>query len=267
VSLEVSPMLAHDSEGTIKEARLLWDLTGRPNIFIKVPGTKEGLAPIRKLIREGINVNSTLLFGIPRYREVAEAYMSGLEDRLASGRAITAVTSVASFFLSRIDTLIDPLLEEKMKTKTNESRRVAPLHGAMAIASAKIAYHIFREEFSGKRFKKLVHAGACLQRVLWASTGTKNPGYSDVKYVEALIGPETITTLPPETITAYRDHGKPSSQLSKGVNESKRALKHLAEIGIQLNEQTQKLEEEGVLKFKRSYEDLLAAIKKKSSSA
>jgi transaldolase len=262
VSLEVSPQLAHDTAGTIVEARQLWAAVHRPNLFIKVPATREGLPAIQQLIGEGINVNITLLFGLPRYREVADAYLSGLETLAARSKPLDQVSSVASFFLSRIDVLIDPLLEKKAATEN-----VAGLHGQVAIASAKVAYQIYQEIFGGERFQKLAKQGARTQRLLWASTGTKNPEYSEVKYVEPLIGPETINTMPPETMDAYREQGQPASQLEKGVLEAYRVLEGLREAGIDLDAMTQQLEDEGVMKFNKAYEQLMAALGEKRAAS
>src|SRR5271157_4326249 len=224
VSLEVSPKLAHDTAGTIAEARHLWTAVDRPNLFIKVPATREGLPAIRQLIGEGINVNITLLFGLPRYREVAEAYLSGLETLAARGKPLERVASVASFFLSRIDVLVDPMLEKLRLGGGPDAEAVAGLHGEVAIASAKVAYQIYQEIFGSERFQKLSRQGARTQRLLWASTGTKNPEYSDVKYVETLIGRGTINTIPLETLTAYRYHGKPASRLEEDTEEAYRVL-------------------------------------------
>lgn len=251
VSLEVSPYLARDTEGTIKQARDLWKRVGRENVMIKIPGTKEGLAAIRKCLSEGININITLLFGLPRYREITEAFMSGLEDRLSQGNSIKSVSSVASFFLSRIDVLVDPMLDEKGAKK---------LRGKIAIASAKLAYQIYLDMISSDRFKKLEAKGAHRQRVLWASTGTKDPSYSDVLYVETLIGKETINTLPMGTIDAFRDHGKVTDSLTEGIEDAKAALEDLNGIGIDIDKITQKLENEGIEKFNKAYDELLKSI-------
>ena len=267
VSLEVSPKLAHDAAGTIKEARLLWAAVNRPNLFIKVPATREGLPAIQQLIGEGINVNITLLFGLPRYREVAEAYLLGLEILATQGKPLAQVSSVASFFLSRIDVLIDPFLENLQQGKNTIARDAAELHGQVAIASAKVAYQIYHEIFSGERFQKLAQMGARTQRLLWASTGTKNPEYSDVKYVEPLIGRETINTVPPETLNAYRDHGNPSSQLEKDVQKARHVLEGLHQVGIDLDVMTQKLEDEGVAKFSKSFEHLMTALLEKRAAS
>ena len=254
VSLEVNPHLAHDTQGTIEEARRLWKSLNRPNVLIKVPATQEGLAAIEQLISEGINVNVTLLFGLQRYREVALAYISGLEKRLYSGEPIQSIASVASFFLSRIDVLIDPLLE-----KVHDSG----IQGEVAVASAKMAYQIYKEIFQSERFKKLVPHGANAQRLLWASTSTKNPQYSDVKYVDELIGPDTVNTLPTETLTAYRDHGDPVERLEDDVEHANAVFNKLSECGIDIDQITQQLEDEGVEKFKIAYDKLINAITQK----
>lgn len=261
VSLEVSPKLAHDTAGTIAEARHLWTAVSRPNLLIKVPGTREGLPAIQQLIGEGINVNITLLFGLPRYREVAEAYLVGLETLAAHGKPLTRIASVASFFLSRIDVLIDPRLEKLRLKGGSVAEIVAGLHGEVAIASAKVAYQIYQEIFGGERFKKLSRQGAHSQRLLWASTGTKNPEYSDVKYVESLIGRETINTIPLETLNAYREHGKPASRLEEDTQEAYHILDSLPQAGVDLDTITQELEDEGVTKFSQAFEQLMADLK------
>ncbi|HRN26760.1 MAG: transaldolase [Ignavibacteriaceae bacterium] len=258
VSMEVSPLLANDTEGSIKQARELWKAINRKNAMIKIPGTKEGLPAIRKCISEGININITLLFGLNRYREVTEAYLSGLEDRLKAKQPIDHITSVASFFLSRIDVLLDPVLKEKKLDK---------LVGEVAIASAKEAYQIYREVFESERFKKLEKQGAKKQKVLWASTGTKDPAYSDVKYVEPLIGPDTINTLPLKTIDAFRDHGKAASSLENNLSHARQVLQPLKDNGISIDEVTQQLEEEGVEKFNEAYNKLLNAIDAKKGES
>ncbi len=267
VSLEVSPTLAHDTDGTIAEARRLWSAVDRPNLFIKVPATREGLPAIQQLIGEGINVNITLLFGLPRYREVANAYLAGLETRAASGKPINRIASVASFFLSRIDVLVDPMLENLESKGGSVAERAAALHGQVAIASAKVAYQIYQEIFGSERFQKLSKQGAHIQRLLWASTSTKDPAYSDVKYVEALIGPETINTVPLETLHAFRAHGKPASRLGEDTQESRQVLEGLREIGIDLEAVTQQLEDEGVMKFSKAFEKLMAALREKKEAS
>jgi transaldolase len=267
VSFEVSPRLARDTPGTIKEARRLWAALNRPNVFIKVPATNEGLPAIQQLISEGINVNVTLLFGLERYREVTEAYIAGLEQRAAAGKPIDRIASVASFFLSRIDLLVDPLLEETMKQGGKLAEIAESLRGEVAIASAKIAYQIYKVIFSTERFQRLATQGAHPQPVLWASTSTKNPSYSDVKYVEALIGSDTINTLPRETLDAYRDHGDPASRLEQGVDKARKVLDMLPEVGIDLMKVTQQLEDEGVEKFVKPFDKLVKALEEKRKEA
>jgi transaldolase len=251
VSLEVSPLLAKDTEGTIKQARELWKLVDRKNVMIKIPGTAEGLKAIRTCISEGININVTLLFGLPRYTKVTDAYISGLEDRVAANQPIGQISSVASFFLSRIDVMVDPMLEEK---------GLSGLKGEVAIASAKKAYEIYKNIFNNDRFKKLLEKGAKTQRLLWASTGSKDPAFSDVKYIEALIGPKTVNTVPMETLEAYKDHGEPKSRLEDDVDKATQVLNDLKNAGINIDEITQKLEDEGVEKFNKPYNKLMDAI-------
>lgn len=263
VSLEVSPHLAHNARETVAEARRLWFELRRPNVFIKVPATQEGLPAVTQLISEGVNVNVTLLFGLPRYREVAEAYIAGLEERAARGQPVEGVASVASFFLSRIDVLVDPLLEEIAGAGGPKAETARVLRGQTAIASAKLAYAMYREIFTGARFSGLRARNARTQRVLWASTSTKNPEYSDVKYVEPLIGPDTINTLPLETIGAYRDHGRPASRLEEGLDAARRVLGDLAALGIDIDAVTGRLELEGVEKFVKPYEKLMHALEER----
>jgi transaldolase/glucose-6-phosphate isomerase len=267
VSLEVSPHLAHDTKGTIAEARRLWAAVDRPNVLIKVPGTLEGLPAIQQLIGEGTNVNVTLLFGLPRYRQVAEAYIAGLEARAVRGLPLDHVASVASFFLSRIDVLVDPMLEGLMKGQDPSAELARRLHGQVAIASAKVAHEIFREISGSDRFGKLASKGARVQRLLWASTSTKNPAYSDVKYVEALIWPQTINTVPLETLDAYRDHGNPALRLEDGVAEARDVLQKLSEVNIDLDQVTQQLEDEGVDKFIQPFDRLLDTLEKERTAA
>ena len=262
VSLEVNPHLAHDTKGTIDEGRRLWSALDRPNVLIKVPATKEGLPAIQQLISEGINVNVTLLFGLSRYREVVEAYLAGIEARAALKKPVKRIASVASFFLSRIDVLIDPLLKNRMTEQAEMADFARQLQGQMAIASAKMAYQIFEEIFSSDRFKELSKIGAGVQRLLWASTSTKNPDYRDTKYVEALIGPRTINTLPLETIDAYRDHGHPELSIDLDLQKTSGYFQLLSELGINLDQVTQQLEIEGVDKFTKSYDQLIATLKK-----
>lgn len=254
VSIEVSPHLAHDTENTIKQARELWKAVNRKNVMIKIPATAEGLQAIRTCISEGININITLLFGLPRYEEVIEAYLSGLEDRVQAGKPIDQVHSVASFFLSRIDSLIDPELK---------SKGLGDLKGQVAIASARKAYEIYKSYFFGSRFQALENKGAKRQRLLWASTSTKNPTFSDVKYVSGLIGPETINTITLETLAAFRDHGQPANRLENDMDKASIVFEQLKESGIDINAVTQKLEDEGIENFNVAYDELLGSIKKK----
>lgn len=251
VSLEVSPFLARDTDGTIEQARDLWKRVDRPNVMIKIPGTAQGLPAIRECLREGININVTLLFGLQRYKEITEAFMGGLEDRLKDGNAIDKVASVASFFLSRIDVMVDPMLEEK---------NAGDLKGKVAIASAKMAYQIYLDMIHSERFKKLEEKGASPQKVLWASTSTKDPSFSDVLYVETLIGKDTINTLPMETIDAFRDHGKVTASLTQGIDEAKSTLEEVRQKGIDLDDISKKLEIEGIGKFDKAYDKLLKSI-------
>jgi len=265
VSLEVNPHLARDVEGTLAEARRLWSSLCRPNVLIKVPATREGLTCITSLIDEGVNVNVTLLFGLPRYREVAGAYIEGLEKRAERGESLSGIASVASFFLSRIDVLVDPMLEEKMKEGSEDAEKAKRIHGEVAVSSAKVAYHMYKEIFGSDRFHKLAARGAHPQRVLWASTSTKNPEYSDTKYVEPLIGPETVNTLPRETLDAYRDHGEPSARLQEGLEEAEEVLQLLSQLDIDLDQVTRQLENEGIEKFNKPYDASLQTLVEKAN--
>ena len=263
VSLEVNPHLAHNVDDTLEEARQLWFALDRPNVFIKVPATREGLTCIQQLITEGININVTLLFGLSRYRKVAEAFIAGLEARARKNLSLERVASVASFFLSRIDVLVDPLLEKLIENGSEKADQARRLRGQIAIASAKQAYQIYKEIFKNHRFRLLAKQGARSQRVLWASTGTKNPEYSDVKYVEALIGAETVSTLPKETMDAYRDHGNPVSRLEEDLKKAAEMFRKLRELDIDIDEQTRQLEDEGIRKFIEPYDSLMKALEGK----
>jgi len=265
VSLEVNPHLTHDTKGTIEEARRLWAALDRPNVLIKVPATANGLPAIQQLISEGISVNVTLLFGLPRYAQVAEAYIAGLEARAAQGQALKHLASVASFFVSRIDALVDPLLERLIAQGCKESDLARKAHGQIAIASAKMAYQIYKEIFAGDRFRKMAAKGARVQRLLWASTSTKNPDYSDVKYVEALIGPDTVDTVPLETLDAYRDRGEPKARLEHDVKEAHWLLEQLPELGISIDNVTRQLEDEGVEKFIKPFDKLMETVALRSA--
>jgi transaldolase/glucose-6-phosphate isomerase len=267
VSLEVSPHLANDTQGTIKEARRLWNALGRPNVLIKVPATLEGLPAITQLISEGINVNVTLLFGLDRYRAVADAYLTGLENRLNAGKSIDRVASVASFFLSRIDVMVDPMLEKLIKAGGPNAEKASSLRGQIAIASAKLAYRIYKEIHGSERYRRLADRGAHPQCLLWASTSTKNPEYSDIKYVEALIGPDTVNTAPLETLDAYRDHGQPAARLDEGIDKYEGTLRELAELNIDITVIAQRLEDEGIEKFNAPYDRLMESLEKHSTEA
>ena len=265
VSLEVSPHLANDTQGTVEEGRKLWKMLDRPNVFIKVPGTQAGLAAFTQLISEGISVNVTLLFGLPRYREVTEAYMKGLEKRFESGESVEGIASVASFFLSRIDVLVDEKLDQIADASPEDADTAKALRGEVAVASAKQAYGIYKEVFEGERFQPLAEKGAKPQRLLWASTSTKDPSFSDVKYVEALIGPETVNTMPMDTLEAYRDHGQPEARLEDGADEARKTLDKLADLGIDIDEVTQQLEDEAVQKFVKPFDSLMETLESKRS--
>jgi transaldolase len=260
VSLEVNPHLAHDTKGTIEEARRLWTALNRPNVFIKVPATSDGLPAIQQLISEGINVNVTLLFGLPRYRQVVEAYITGLETRETQGMPVKHIASVASFFLSRIDTLIDPMVEKFLELGGKKTEIAKKVRGQVAISSAKSAYQIYKGVFGNNRFKRLADKGARVQRLLWASTSTKNPDYSDVKYIEPLIGPDTVNTVPLETIDAYRDHGDPKSRLEQDFKEANWIMARLPELGISIDKVTEQLEDEGVKKFNEPFDKLMETL-------
>ncbi len=262
VSLEVNPHLAHDTEGTITEARRLWTALKSPNVLIKVPATLEGLKAIQQLISEGINVNATLLFGLQRYRQVADAYITGLEECLAQGKPVNNVASVASLFVSRMDVLVDPMLEKITNLGSDNLHLAKQVHGQVAVVNAKSAYQIYKEIFSSDRFKRLVDHGAHTQRLLWASTGTKNKDYSDVKYVEALIGADTVDTIPIETLDAYRDHGEPKARIESYADGDRQVLKQLQLLGINIDKVTQQLEEEGVEKFTHSFDELIDTLAK-----
>ena len=251
VSLEVSPRLALDTDKTLAQARELWQAVNRLNVMIKIPGTQPGLPAIRQAIAEGININVTLLFSLDRYAAVAEAYIAGLEDRLAAGGPIDQLASVASFFISRIDTVVDPILVE---------RDLPQLKGETAIALAKQAYALYGRLFDSERFRKLAARGATPQRLLWASTGVKDPDFSPVKYVEALIGPKTVDTVPMDTLNAYRDMGQPAVRLSSNYSQALQVLGQVQQAGVDLNTVAEQLETEGIAKFNQPYDKLLEAI-------
>jgi transaldolase len=257
VSLEVSPALARDTDATIHEAERLWRLLARANAMIKIPGTREGLPAITHCIAAGVSVNVTLLFSVERYAEVIEAFLEGLERRVEDGLPLRPITSVASFFVSRVDAKVDPLLDRMGDPEA--------LRGRIAIANACAAYRLFEWSLGTPRWDRLAKAGARPQRPLWASTSTKDPRYSDVHYVEALVAPRTVNTLPPETFAAYREHGRPVVRIQDGVAAAPGQLRALAELGIDLGAITQALETDGVAKFAASYAALLAGIEAKAA--
>jgi len=257
VSLEVNPHLARDTQGTMEEARRLWKSLDRPNVFIKVPATLEGLPAIQQLIREGININATLIFGQVRYTQVAKAYIAGVEERLAEGKSLRRLASVASFFVSRIDTMVDPLLDPIIQHAGTNADTARSLKGGVATASAKLAYQDFKGIFGSCHFADLEIQGARKQRLLWASTGTKNPEYRDVKYVEALIGPDTINTVPLDTLDAFRDHGRAQASLEADLGEAQRVMDRLAVLRINIDRISQQLEAEGIQKFIQPFDQLM----------
>jgi transaldolase/glucose-6-phosphate isomerase len=260
VSLEVSPKLARDAAGTLTDARRLHAAVNRPNLFIKVPATREGIPAIRQLLSEGINVNVTLMFSMEHYEAVAEAYIAALEDRVRQALPIGDVASVASFFVSRVDTLVDKLLEDKVIAQGSLASKAVALRGQIAVANSKLVYQRFKEIFDSERFKALEAQGARVQRVLWASTSTKNPAYNDVLYVETLIGPDTVNTLPDETLVTFRNHGQARATVEEGLAEARAAFQALAELGIDLRVVGEQLSVEGVSKFAQSFDKLFAVI-------
>ena len=263
VSLEVSPYLANDTNGTLEEARRLWKAVNRPNLMIKVPGTPEGLPAIRQLLEEGLNINITLLFAQSTYEKVADAFIEALEARAAKGQSINHIASVASFFVSRIDTLVDSKVDARLKTATgNEKTLLESIHGTIAIANAKLTYKKYQELFGGPRWKTLAAKGAQTQRLLWASTSTKNPKYRDVLYVEELIGADTVDTIPPATFDAFRDHGKLRTSLTEDLPTAAKQMENLAKASISMKEVTDQLVVDGVKLFAEAFTTLLAATGK-----
>ncbi|NIR49127.1 transaldolase [candidate division KSB1 bacterium] len=266
VSLEVSPHLAHDTEGTIEEVRRLNQAVNRPNVFIKIPGTPAGIPAIEEMLYEGVNINITLLFSIKRYEDVARTYIRALERRLEEDKGLHNMASVASFFLSRIDVLTDKLLDDiiEKEASSEKARRAQGLLGETAVASAKLAYQSFKRIFRGDRWQKLVENGARVQRPLWASTSTKNPDYSDVKYIEPLIGPNTVNTMPEETIAAFADHGVvDENSVEKNLDEAKQVFADLEAVGIDIDAVTEQLVKEGVQKFIDPFDALMKTLKDK----
>jgi transaldolase len=263
VSLEVSPYLADNTKGTIDDARRLWGLVDRPNLMIKIPATIKGLPAVTQVIADGINVNVTLIFSIERYQKVMDAYLTGLERRLESGETIGAVTSVSSFFVSRIDTKIDGWIQEQITDGRLTTDQGNVLFGKIAVASAKLAYVKYKEVFHGERFGRLKEKGGRIQKALWASTSAKNPEYPDTKYVDDLIGPDTINTIPPNTLDAFGDHGTAKLTLEEDVPAAQSSLDYLASIGISLAKATKDLEKQGVQSFADAYSALLESVEKR----
>ncbi len=267
VSLEVSPYLAHDTNGTLDEARRLWKSVGRENLMIKVPATTEGILAFHQLISEGINVNVTLLFGQEVYEEVAAAYIDGVDQFAATGGDVGKIASVASFFISRIDTKVDALVAEKLKTEPDPDRqaRLQGIQGKVAIANGKLTYESYQRIFSAPRWREMAGKGAQTQRVLWASTSTKNPNYRDVLYVEELIGTDTVNTVPPATLDAFRDHGKLRQSLTEDLESARQTMSDLAAAGIVMKDVTDKLLTDGVKLFVDAFDALLAATEKNTA--
>lgn len=269
VSLEVNPHLAHDTEGTVVEAQRLWEEVDRPNLMVKIPATEAGLPAVRRTTAAGINVNVTLIFSIDRYRQVIQAYLDGLADRLNRGQSVQGIASVASFFISRIETRVDQRLAELIESQPDQASQLQALVGKAAVASGKVAYQVYQEMFGDdhKFWRELKNQGASRQRVLWASTSTKDPRYSDVKYVEEMIGPESVNTVPEQTLEAFRDHGNAQLTITKGVEQARQALQTLDEVGVDLEEITQNLEEAGVRSFAEAYDALLDTIQERKEQA
>ncbi len=265
VSIEVSPYLAQDTEGTLKEVRRFWHTIDRPNLMVKIPSTAAGVPAIRQALSEGININITLMFSLDNYRQVAEAYLSALEERLAAGKDISRIASVASFFVSRVDVLVATLLEDKIKAASvsAEQQQLKALQGKAAIANARLAYQEFKRLFSALRFEALRQHGARVQRPLWASTSTKNPAYRDVLYVEELIGPDTVNTMPLTTLESFRDHGRVRLSVEEDIPQAQAVLAALEAAGIHYEQVTSQLQEEGVQKFIDSFRKLFECIDSK----
>ncbi len=266
VSLEVSPYLARDAKGTIQEARALWKAVGRENVMIKIPGTSEGIPAFQQAISEGINVNVTLLFAQEVYVKVAEAYIAGLEQYAAGGGDVSRMASVASFFISRIDSAVDAIIATRLKAAkdSSEQEELKSIQGNIAIANGKQTYEKYQAIFATSRWKGLAAKGAQTQRVLWASTSTKNPAYRDVLYVEELIGPDTVDTIPPATFDAFRDHGQPRLSLTEDLASAHKTMETAAKLGISMEEVTDKLTDDGVRLFSEAFEKLLEAVEKSS---
>jgi transaldolase len=266
VSIEVSPAAANDTVATVSEATRLWSTVHRPNCFVKVPGTVEGAKAVRQLIAAGININITLLFSIAAYKAVIDAYMGGLEDRIAAGKDIASIHSVASFFVSRVDTEVDKRLDAAIKANPDKQQELSALKGKAAIANAKLAYKLFHTETASARWKSLAERGATVQRPLWASTSTKNPAYRDVMYVEELIGPDIVNTMPPQTIDAFCDHGVVKRTVDAGLDDAQRTIDALEANGISMRAVTDKLLVDGIASFGKSFESLIAGLAAKTKA-
>ena len=266
VSIEVSPGAANNANATISEATRLWATVDRPNVMVKVPGTVEGAVAVRQLTANGVNVNITLLFAIEAHKSVIDAYMAGLEDRVQAGKDISKIHSVASFFVSRVDTEVDKRLDAAIAKSPANQEALKSLHGKAAIANAKLAYRLFQSEIASPRWKALASKGATVQRPLWASTSTKNPAYRDVMYVEQLIGPDTVNTMPPQTIDAFRDHGVVARTVDANVDAAQRTIDTLEQNGISMRDVTDKLLRDGLASFQKSFDTLLAGLEKKTKA-
>jgi transaldolase len=269
VSIEVRPQLARDTSGSIEEARRLWRACGRPNVMVKIPATAEGIPAIRQCLEEGININITLLFSVSRYQEVMEAYLAAMEQRVLAGQPVDRIRSVASFFVSRVDTNANKKLDAIMKDARRpdgQRQRARDLRGRVAIANARMAYRSFEQVFQSSRYARLQETGVRLQRPLWASTSTKDPAYPDLYYVEALVAPDTVDTMPPETFAAYRERGEPRIRIHDDVDGAHSVFEGLAELKIDTQRMALELEEEGARKFIDSYDAVLKAIRSKSES-
>jgi transaldolase len=269
VSIEVGPHLAMDTAGSVDEAHRLWKRCDRPNVMVKIPGTGPGVPAIRQCLADGVNINITLLFSVDRYREVMEAYLSALEQRVAAGQPVDRLRSVASFFVSRVDTNVDKQLDAIIADAARPERQrqlARELRGKTGIANARLAYRAFEEVFSGERYARLREKGASRQRPLWASTSTKDPAYPDLYYVEALIAPDSIDTMPRETFEAYKDHGVPRVRIHDDLDRAKDVLDGLAELGIEESQVSEDLEQEGVRKFSDSFDSLLETLAEKEKA-
>ena len=265
VSIEVNPALSHDTEGTVSEARRLWRACDRPNVMVKIPGTTEGIPAIRAALAEGININITLLFSVARHREVMEAYLSALESRVAAGQPVDGIRSVASFFVSRVDTLVDKKLDALAASGADDrAKRARALRGKMAIANARLAYEAFEQTFAGERYRALAAKGAKRQRPLWASTSTKDPAYPPLYYVEALVAPDSVDTMPPETYARYAKEGEPKVRIHDDLAGARETFRALAELGIDAAAVAADLEADGEKKFVVSFEQVVKAVEEKT---